>query len=88
MVDDGSNETTPPHRASTSGRMVSPKTIGAVLVGVLALIFVFQNTSSGQVNLYFWHITAPAWLWLVLLFGAGVVVGSLFPWFRRRQRST
>jgi len=26
----------------------------------------------------------PAWIWLVVIFAAGVVVGSVFPWLRRR----
>jgi uncharacterized integral membrane protein len=65
---------------------VSPKLIVGVVIGLFALIFVLQNTKRGQVNLLFWHISAPAWLWLIVLFGAGVVVGSLFPWFRRRKK--
>ena len=59
--------------------------IGGILA-VLGLIFVFQNTTRGQVNFLFWDVTAPAWVWLVLLFVLGVVVGSLFPWGRRKQR--
>ena len=65
---------------------ISPKLIIGVVIGVVALIFVLQNTRSGRINLLFWHVTAPAWLWLIILFGAGVVVGSLFPWFRRKKK--
>jgi uncharacterized integral membrane protein len=60
--------------------------IGGILA-VLGLIFVFQNTSSGQVNFLFWDVSAPAWVWLVLLFVVGVVVGSLFPWGRRKPKT-
>jgi uncharacterized integral membrane protein len=70
----------------------STKVQGKRLVGlgivVLALIFVFQNTESGQVQLYFWEIEAPTWVWLISLFGGGVIVGSMFPWFGRRKAKT
>ena len=48
--------------------------------------FIFQNTTRGQVNFLFWDVSAPAWVWLVLLFALGMVVGSLFPWGRRKQK--
>ena len=67
-------------------RFLSPKTITALVLAVLALIFVFQNTGRGTVQLYFWEITAPAWVWTLTLFIAGAIVGSLFPWLRRRRR--
>jgi uncharacterized integral membrane protein len=65
----------------------NPKVIGAAVVAVLALIFVFQNTDKGRVHFLFWTISMPAWIWLLIIFAAGVVVGSLFPWLRRRKKS-
>jgi hypothetical protein len=29
---------------------------------------------------FFWHIDKPLWILLLILFGAGFLVGSLFPW--------
>lgn len=66
-----------------SRRRLSPKVIGTVVIAVLALVFVFQNTASGQVRFLFWTMTAPAWAWLLIIFVAGLVVGSVFPWLRR-----
>lgn len=66
---------------------LSPKAIGAVVIAVLALIFVFQNTARGQVRFLFWTVTAPAWAWLLVIFVAGLIVGSLFPWLRRSGRN-
>jgi uncharacterized integral membrane protein len=66
-------------------RSVSPKMVLAIVVGVLALVFVFQNTSSKHVRFLFWSLSMPAWIWLLVVFVAGVVVGSLFPWLRRRR---
>ena len=65
---------------------VSPKVIAGGVIGLLALIFVFEITGEGRVNFLFWHVNAPAFLWLVILFGSGVVVGSLFPWLRRKSK--
>ncbi|RMI29697.1 lipopolysaccharide assembly protein LapA domain-containing protein [Nocardia stercoris] len=64
---------------------LSPKMVAGLIIAILALIFVFQNTHRGRVNIYFWSVEAPAWLWMLTLFVSGVVVGSVFPWFRRRR---
>jgi uncharacterized integral membrane protein len=67
-------------------RSVSPKMVVAIIVGVLALVFVFQNTGSKHVDFLFWSLSMPAWIWLLVVFVAGLVVGSMFPWLRRRRR--
>lgn len=64
----------------------SPRLLAGIAIVVLALIFVFQNTDKGKIHFFFWDITAPAWAWLLILFGAGVAVGSLFPWLRRKPK--
>lgn len=63
----------------------TPKTITAIVIAILAVVFVFLNTRSAKVQMFFWDINAPGWLWMLILFVGGVVVGSLFPWFRRRR---
>ncbi|MFT3872281.1 MAG: LapA family protein [Nocardioides sp.] len=69
-------------------RSLSPKMVIALVVAVLALIFVLQNSGRGQVTLFFFELSAPAWLWFVGLFLAGLVVGSIFPWFGRSSRKS
>jgi uncharacterized integral membrane protein len=64
---------------------LTPKMVVVIVLAVLALIFVFQNTGKKRVSLLFWHINAPMWFWLLALLAAGFVVGSMFPWFRRRK---
>ncbi|MFV0309921.1 MAG: lipopolysaccharide assembly protein LapA domain-containing protein, partial [Desertimonas sp.] len=59
--------------------------IVAGVITILALIFVLQNTGSARVNLLWADIDMPAWLWMALLFLGGMIVGSIFPWFRRRK---
>jgi uncharacterized integral membrane protein len=64
---------------------VSLKLVGAAVLGILATVFVFQNTARGQIDFLFWSIRMPAWIWLLGVFVAGVLVGSMFPWLRRRR---
>ena len=65
-------------------RSASPRRITAAVLVVLALVFIFQNAGTGRVTFLLWRVDAPAWTWLVLIFAVGMVVGSIFPWFRRR----
>ena len=66
-------------------RSLSPKAITAIVVGLLALVFAFQNADEKHVRFLAWSWSMPAWIWLVVIFAAGVVVGSVFPWLRRRR---
>jgi uncharacterized integral membrane protein len=69
-----------------SSPLLRPKVVAAAVIGLLALVFILQNAGSRRVEFLFWDVSAPSWLWMVILFGAGVVVGSVFPWFRRRPK--
>lgn len=69
-------------------RSLSPKMVIALVIAVLALIFVLQNRGRGHVKLFFFELSAPAWLWFVGLFVAGLVVGSIFPWLGRGSRKS
>jgi len=60
--------------------------IGALVLLVIALIFVFSNTASATLHLLFLSFTLPGWVWFIVLLVIGVVIGSLFPWFRSRPR--
>lgn len=64
---------------------INPKLIVAGIITVVALIFVLQNTGTARVHFLWADIDMPAWLWMLLLFVGGVVVGSIFPWFRRKK---
>lgn len=61
------------------------RTVVAAVLVVLALVFVFQNTSSRRVHLLFWSVSLPTWIWLLVIFVAGVAAGSLFPWLRKKR---
>jgi uncharacterized integral membrane protein len=51
----------------------------------VALLFALQNTEEKHVRFLVWSWSMPAWIWLIVIFAAGVVVGSVFPWLRRRR---
>jgi len=76
----------PRQSPKTEGPSLSPKLIIGVILAVVALVFILQNTSKSRVDLFVWDFAAPKWIWMLILFGAGLVVGSIFPWFRRRDR--
>jgi uncharacterized integral membrane protein len=69
------------HSFHLTGRVI----IGGV-IAVLALVLIFQNTGDVQVHVLFWHSDHPLWIWLLVLFAAGFVVGSLFPWTWMQNR--
>ncbi|MFF9778108.1 hypothetical protein ACF1HJ_31175 [Streptomyces sp. NPDC013978] len=75
-------------RVGTHGRKRWSETLtpGRVLVGllaVLALVFVFQNTRSTEIQLLVSEVIMP--LWLALL-GTGLVGAVCGAYFMRRRR--
>lgn len=74
----GNAESTP---AAVSGRAIT-----AILVAVLALVFVFSNVGPATLRFLFLQFTMPAWGWFLAVLIAGVVIGSLFPWFRPKKK--
>jgi uncharacterized integral membrane protein len=74
-------------QSQSSGRKrlaLSPKRILVLVLGVLALIFGFQNADEARVQFFGWELSAPGWVWLLGMFAVGFLVGSAFPWFRRK----
>lgn len=57
----------------------------AAILAALAVTFMFQNAGTARVKLLFWSLSLPGWIWLLLIFLAGVAVGSVFPWLRRKK---
>lgn len=66
------------------GSGLSPKAIGGIVIGVVALIFIFSNTAQIPLKFLWIEISAPGWLMLLILFAGGFVTGLLFG--RRRYR--
>jgi len=67
--------------AATNG-----KAIIAIVIAIAALTFVFSNVGPATLRFLFLQFTMPAWGWFLAVLLAGVVIGSLFPWFRPRKK--
>ncbi|HEX7740282.1 MAG TPA: LapA family protein [Marmoricola sp.] len=80
-------ETTPTTTPARTRSGIGPKGIVALVIAVLALIIVFQNTASRDVHFLFWKASMPVWVWLGAMLLAGYIIGSIFPLFRRRGRT-
>jgi uncharacterized integral membrane protein len=57
---------------------LTPKRIIAGLIVIAALLFIFQNTQTGDFHFLFFDFKAPKWLWLSAIFAAGFLAGWLF----------
>ena len=77
------NESKPPAREGwrPTGRQI----IAAVLV-VAVLVFVFQNGRTGHFNFLWLDFRGPVWLWLFVVFGAGVGTGLLVAGRRAKRK--
>jgi len=67
-------------------RAANGKVILAIILSVAALTFVFSNVGPATLRFLFLQFTMPAWGWFLAVLIAGVVIGSLFPWFRPRKK--
>ena len=78
-----------PDKESVTGsetKATNGKAIVAIIVGIAALSFVFSNVAPATLRFLFLQFTMPAWGWFLAVLIAGVVIGSLFPWFRPRKK--
>jgi uncharacterized integral membrane protein len=70
-------------RRSLTERLVTPKTVGGLLIVALAVWFILAN--NAHTRIHFWVVWVTAQLWMVLAgtFVAGMLLGFLL---RRRGR--
>jgi uncharacterized integral membrane protein len=67
--------------------LLTTRNIIAGVIVIVALLFVFQNTETGDFNFLFFEFSAPKWLWMLGVFGAGFASGILFTRHRAGTRS-
>lgn len=65
----------------------SPKMIAIAVLGVLALVFIFQNSQKGTIQFLWMDFTTAYWIWLLLMFLIGAAVGYMVA-VRRARRGT
>ncbi len=62
---------------STGGIKISPRVIVGLVLGAVALAFIFQNRETVTINLLMFTIKAANWVVLLVIFGAGMAAGWL-----------
>lgn len=72
--------------AHSGSAQTSTRTIFAIVIAIAALTFVFSNVAPATLKFLVFQFTMPAWAWFLAVLLAGVVIGSLFPWFRPRKK--
>ncbi len=83
MTDPAKAAKAPPDAKSTAN---NSKAIIAIIIAIAALAFVFSNVGPATLRFLVFQFTMPAWGWFLAVLIAGVVIGSLFPWFRPRKK--
>ncbi|GAA1405985.1 hypothetical protein AUR04nite_16790 [Glutamicibacter uratoxydans] len=58
----------------------------AIILAIIALVFIFSNTQMATLNLIGIKITMPGWLWFFGLLVVGFVIGSMTPWFQSKKK--
>lgn len=71
-------------RSEDGGRGIDPKLISAIVLLVILLVFVFQNTERPTISFLWLSWQSPLWLMLGLTAIVGAVIGFLAG--RRRGR--
>lgn len=76
----------PDTSGGSGSKAANSKAIIAIIIAIAALTFVFSNVGPATLHFLFLRFTMPAWGWFLAVLIAGVVIGSLFPWFRPRKK--
>jgi uncharacterized integral membrane protein len=78
---------TAPKRATRkwTDYLTRKRVIGGI-IAIVALLFIFQNTGTGEFHFLTFDVKAPRWLWILGVFLAGYATCWL--WTRHRAASS
>lgn len=62
------------------------KVIIIILLAVLLIIFVLQNTETVHINIFFWDLSIPRALLLFVCFAFGLIIGLIIPSTRLKKK--
>jgi uncharacterized integral membrane protein len=65
---------------------ISPALIAWLVIAILAVVFILQNTKNAKVTFLFWDGTVSIWIVIVIAIVLGVALDRLATWFVRRRR--
>ena len=60
----------------------------AAIIVVAALLFIFQNTRTGDFRFLWFDFKAPVWFWMLVVFCGGVATGLLVASRRAKQKTS
>ena len=67
-------------------RRIPPSLIGAVILAVIVLVFVLQNTHRVPVHFLWFQWNGQLWLMLLITSAVAIVAAELFSLYLRRRR--
>ncbi|MDX3380858.1 DUF1049 domain-containing protein [Streptomyces niveiscabiei] len=78
-----SAKTTSESGAKKGASLLTPGRIAVAVLGVLALVFIFENTRATKIRLLIPEVTMPLWTALLATLVVGALCGAYF--VRRRR---
>jgi len=63
------------------------KVIIIILLAILLIVFVLQNTEIVLVNFFFWDLSIPRALLLFVCFAVGLIIGLIIPSSRLKKEA-
>jgi uncharacterized integral membrane protein len=79
------SESKPP--AKQRWRPTGKQIIAAIIV-LAALLFILQNTHTGEFRFLWFDFKAPVWFWMLIVFCAGAATGLLLASRRAKQKTS
>ncbi|WP_329222392.1 LapA family protein [Streptomyces sp. NBC_01485] len=73
-------------RHSGGNAAVTPARIAVLVLAVLTLIFIFQNTRDTKIRILIPEVTVPLWTALLAMGIIGALCGAYFAYTRTRRR--
>ena len=66
---------------------LSPALIIGIVVAILIVIFIVQNSKESRVKLLFWDGTMSLWVVIVISLVLGAVLDRTITWYLHRRRN-
>jgi uncharacterized integral membrane protein len=72
---------------STEKRKIPPSLIGAVILFLAVIIFIFQNTDRVTIHFLWFERSARVWVAILVTSAVAIAAGELFSMYLRHRKS-
>ena len=72
---------------ASTRRKVSPALVAWIVIAIVAVVFILQNTKRAPVRFLFWDGTVSIWVVIVLAMVIGALLDRGATWMLRRKRN-